>query len=224
VLEEAYEVADAIDRDDPFELADELGDLLLQIVLHAQIGSEEGTFDIFDVVKNVSDKMIRRHPHVFASGVEADTAEQVVTNWQAIKAQEKAEKGEEKTSLLDSVPASLPAMMMALKLQKKAAEVGFDWDDVADVYRKVKEEINELEETTDKSGELGDLLFALINLARFWNVDPEEALACTNRKFRSRFAYIEQRLAEMGKTPAESDLAEMDRLWDEAKAEERSGN
>ncbi|MGZ4111446.1 MAG: bifunctional methyltransferase/pyrophosphohydrolase YabN [Tumebacillaceae bacterium] len=223
VLEEAYEVADAIDRDDPFDLADELGDLLLQIVLHAQIGAEEGTFDIYDVVQAVSDKMIRRHPHVFGGGMEADTSEQVVANWAEIKAQEKEEKGVEETSLLDAVPASLSAMMAAYKIQKKAASVGFDWDNISDVYQKVKEEINELEETVDDtSGELGDLFFALVNLARFLKVDPEAALAKTNHKFRSRFAYIEQRLLEAGKTPDQSTLEEMDRLWNEAKNAERA--
>jgi tetrapyrrole methylase family protein/MazG family protein len=217
VLEEAYEVADAIDRDDPFELCDELGDLLLQIVLHAQIGSEEGTFDIYEVIRSVSDKMIRRHPHVFGGGMEAETAEQVVQNWQEIKAQEKEEKGEAPQSILDDVPRSLPALTAALKLQKKAAKAGFDWDDISDVYQKVKEEINELQETNDKSDEFGDLLFAMINLARFLDVDPEESLARTNQKFRARFSYIEQRLREQGKSLEQSTLEEMDRLWNEAK-------
>lgn len=216
VLEEAYEVADAIDRDEPFDLADELGDLLLQVVLHAQIGAEEGTFDIHDVIASVSAKMIRRHPHVFGTG-EANDADEVLANWQEIKAQEKAERGEESTSLLDEVPASLSSMIMAYKLQKKAAGVGFDWDDLSQVYQKVKEEITELEETEDHAGELGDLLFALINLARFLKVDPEEALARTNRKFRNRFAFIEARLREKGKNPQESTLEEMDLLWEEAK-------
>ncbi|MGB8954030.1 MAG: nucleoside triphosphate pyrophosphohydrolase [Tumebacillaceae bacterium] len=221
VLEEAYEVADAIDREEPLDLADELGDLLLQIVLHAQVASEEGTFDIHDVIQAVTDKMIRRHPHVFAQA-EAETAEDVVVNWADIKAQEKADKGVVEESLLDSVPASLPALNAAYKIQKKAASVGFDWDDVSCVYQKVKEEITEIEETEDKTGELGDLLFAVVNLARFLKVDPEEGLARTNRKFRRRFAYIEERLREQGKTPQESTLEEMDRLWDEAKIRERS--
>lgn len=221
VLEEAYEVADAIDRDDAFDLSEELGDLLLQIVLHAQIGAEEGTFDIFDVIQSVSDKMIRRHPHIFGTG-QAETSEEVVANWAEIKAQEKAGRGEVSESILDGVPASLSAMMAAYKIQKKAASVGFDWDDISYVYQKVKEEINELEETQDdKAGELGDLLFALINLARFLKIDPEEALAKTNRKFRTRFAHIEKRLRELGKTPEQSTLEEMDRLWDEAKKLER---
>jgi tetrapyrrole methylase family protein/MazG family protein len=222
VLEEAFEVADAIDRDEPFDLADELGDLLLQIVLHAQIGSEEGTFDIYEVIRSASEKMIRRHPHVFATA-EAETAEDVVANWADIKAQEKADKGEAAEHLLDSVPASMPALMTAHKIQKKAAGVGFDWDDLSQVYQKVKEEITELEETDDDhAGELGDLLFALVNLARFLKVDPEEALARTNRKFRNRFAYIEDTLREQGKTPQESTLEEMDALWNEAKKQGRS--
>ncbi|MBL0389114.1 nucleoside triphosphate pyrophosphohydrolase [Tumebacillus sp. ITR2] len=217
VLEEAYEVADAIDRDDPFDLADELGDILLQIVLHAQIGSEEGTFDIHEVIRLASEKMIRRHPHVF-NAAEAETPEDVVANWAEIKAQEKADKGEVIEHLLDSIPSSLPAISMAYKIQKKAADVGFDWDNLSDVYQKVKEEITELQETTDDhAGELGDLLFALVNLARFLKVDPEEALSRTNRKFRERFAYIENALREKGKTPQESTLDEMDALWNEAK-------
>ncbi|TCP52720.1 tetrapyrrole methylase family protein/MazG family protein [Tumebacillus sp. BK434] len=217
LLEEAYEAADAIDEDDPYALADELGDVLLQIVLHAQIGAEEGTFDIYEVIRSVSDKMIRRHPHVFGGGKEADTAEEVVANWAEIKAQEKEEKGLVPQSLLDDVPRGLPAVTAALNLQKKAAQAGFDWDDIADVYAKVKEEINELQETTDKSDEFGDLLFAMINVARFLDVDPETALAGTNRKFRDRFQYIEARLREQGKTPEQSTLEEMDRLWNEAK-------
>jgi tetrapyrrole methylase family protein/MazG family protein len=221
LLEEAYEAADAIDRDDPFDLADELGDVLLQIVLHAQIGSEEGTFDLFDVIQSISDKMIRRHPHVFSSA-QADTAEEVVTNWQEIKKQEKADAGRAGESLLDAVPVSLPAVTAAYKLQKKAAEVGFDWEDIKGVYEKVKEEINELEETDDVEDEFGDLLFAMINLARFFKIDPEEALARTNRKFRRRFAYVEERLRQMGKTPAESTLEEMDRLWNEVRHQEKS--
>lgn len=220
LLEEAYEAADAIDRDDPFDLADELGDVLLQIVLHAQIGSEEGTFDIYEVIRSVTDKMIRRHPHVFGGGMEADTSDQVVANWQEIKAQEKQEKGIEESSLLDSVPLSLPPVTAAYKLQKKAADAGFDWDDISHVYDKLKEEITELQETDDKTGELGDLLFVLVNLARFLKVDPDEALARTNRKFRRRFAYIEEQLRARGKTPGQSTLDEMDRLWNEAKTRE----
>jgi tetrapyrrole methylase family protein/MazG family protein len=221
VLEEAYEVVDAIDRDDPDDLAEELGDLLLQIVLQEQIGSEEGMFNIHDVVQHVTDKMIRRHPHVFEAA-EAETADEVVANWEAIKRQEKETSGEMVESLLDDVPVSLPALTAALRLQKRAAEVGFDWDDISHVYEKVKEEITELQETDDKAGEFGDLLFAMINLARFLKVDPEESLARTNRKFRTRFAYIEARLRAEGKTPAQTTLEEMDRLWDEAKQQENS--
>ena len=145
-----------------------------------------------------------------------------MANWQEIKAQEKADQGIVEESLLDSVPASLPAIIGAYKLQKKAADVGFDWDDISYVYEKVKEEITELEETDDKGDEFGDLMFALVNVARFLKIDPEESLARTNLKFRRRFAHIERRLREQGKTPEQSTLEEMDRLWDEAKQLERS--
>ncbi|GIM46050.1 hypothetical protein DNHGIG_15990 [Collibacillus ludicampi] len=220
VLEEAYEVADAIDRDDPDDLCEELGDLLLQVALHAQIAAEEGMFDAYDVVKGINDKLIRRHPHVFARS-DAKNAKDVEAKWEEIKKKEKREKHlEQEQSLLDSVPRSFPALMSAVKLQKKAASVGFDWPDIKPVYAKVEEEWKELREAQDQENikeEFGDLLFAIVNLARFLKIDPEEALAKTNEKFRKRFAFIEQRVREQGRSLEDADLEEMDRYWTEAK-------
>ncbi|MFC4768552.1 nucleoside triphosphate pyrophosphohydrolase [Effusibacillus consociatus] len=221
VIEEAYEVAEAIDLDDPDALSEELGDLLLQVALHAQIASEEGTFTIHDTIQAINDKLIRRHPHVFGNKDAAD-AEDALTNWEEIKRQEKREKGlPEGVSILDSVPASQPAMAVSYKLQKKAAEVGFEWPDVDGVLDKIKEELEELRETQDKSEELGDVLFVLVNLARYLKVDPEESLAKTNHKFRRRFAYIEKKLSEQGKSFQNSTLEEMDHWWNEAKMLEK---
>jgi len=223
LLEESYEVLETIDDDDPDAMCEELGDLLLQIMLHAQIAAEEGYFTVEDVVATLSEKLIRRHPHVFGDTT-AEDAEQVVANWQQIKAEEKAAKGEDQadTSLLEGIPRGLPALMVAYKLQKKAAQVGFDWDNVEDVLRKVKEEFQEVREAqeADRAGELGDLLFAVVNLARFYKVDPEEALSLTNRKFQHRFAYIERKLREAGRTFADTNLEEMDQWWEEAKHQE----
>ncbi|WP_139492588.1 nucleoside triphosphate pyrophosphohydrolase [Brevibacillus dissolubilis] len=220
LIEEAYEVLEAIDNDDLDALSDELGDLLLQIMLHSQIASEDGYFTIEDVIANINSKMIRRHPHVFGEA-SADNAEEVVVNWQQIKEQEKAEKGIDTTeeSKLAGIPRELPALMYAAKLQKKAAEVGFDWDNIADVFSKIEEEYNEVKtaKPEEQAGELGDLLFAVVNLARFLKVDPEEALRMTNQKFHTRFAHIEMRLREAGRTFAETSLEEMDKWWDEAK-------
>jgi tetrapyrrole methylase family protein/MazG family protein len=220
VLEEAYEVADAIDRDDPDDLCEELGDLLLQVALHAQMAAEEGMFDAHDVIQAINEKLIRRHPHVFAQG-EARDAKDVEANWEAIKKKEKEQKERmEEPSLLDSVPRSFPALLSAYKLQKKAASVGFDWREIEPVYAKIEEEWREFrkaKDTEERMEELGDLLFAIINLARFLKIDPEEALARTNEKFRQRFRYIERRIHEQGRTLEEADLEEMDRYWTEAK-------
>ena len=221
LIEETYEVLEAIDQNNDENIAEELGDLLLQVVFHAQIASEESRFTIDDVTQAISDKLIRRHPHVFGD-VEAKTPDEVVKNWESIKAKEKPKK---KTSVLDGVPPQLPALFKARRLQEKAARVGFDWDDIDDVAAKVKEETQELVQAK-KSGqqqhieeEFGDLLFSLVNLARYLNICPEEALTQTNNKFRRRFQYIEQELSQVKKTPQEATLEEMDALWEKAKKE-----
>ncbi|NGQ96473.1 nucleoside triphosphate pyrophosphohydrolase [Brevibacillus sp. SYP-B805] len=220
LIEEAYEVLETIDDDDPDAMREELGDLLLQIMLHSQMAAEDGFFTVEDVIAGLNEKLIRRHPHVFGEKAARD-ADEAFANWEAIKAQEKAAKGEEASarSVLAGIPRELPALMYACKLQKKAAAVGFDWEDVADVYRKVEEEYREVRQASEeeRAGELGDLLFAVVNLARFYQIDPEEALRMTNRKFQRRFAYIEQKLREANRTFEETDLAEMDRWWEEAK-------
>jgi ATP diphosphatase len=228
-LEEAYEVADAIARGDLDHLKDELGDLLLQVVFHARMAEEEGRFDFGDVVDAITTKMIRRHPHVFADE-EGKTADHVKGMWERIKAEEKAERGDKPAEgALAGVPAALPALTRALKLQNKAGRVGFDWNDPRAVLAKIREEADEIEaeieagETDKAAAEVGDLLFAVVNLARHMNADPEGVLRGTNVKFQRRFAAIEKALAARGKTPAESTLAEMDALWDEAKAAEKAG-
>lgn len=217
-VEEAYEVADAVEKGDMAMLKDELGDLLLQVVFHAQMAAEEGLFTFEDVAEIISDKMLRRHPHIFAE-VEAETADAVLKNWEDIKAEERKEK-KESGSALDGVALSLPALMRAEKLQKRAARVGFEWDDISGVYDKLEEEIRELRTAGDKMNfeeEIGDMLFVIANLARWHKIDPEEALRKTNAKFVRRFHYIEAELKKRGKTPEQSDLQEMDALWDEAK-------
>ncbi len=226
-VEEAYEVADAIARGDLADLKDELGDLLLQVVYHARMAQETGAFDFGDVVESITAKMIRRHPHVFADE-EGRTAQAVKGLWERIKAEEKAEaKTGEAEGALAGVPLALPALTRALKLQAKAGHVGFDWRDPRAVLAKIREEAQEIEaelESADKApaaAEVGDLLFAVVNLARHIGADPEEVLRATNRKFERRFAAIERALAERGKTPSQSTLAEMDALWDAAKAAEK---
>ncbi|MFY0545804.1 nucleoside triphosphate pyrophosphohydrolase [Brevibacillus sp. H7] len=220
LIEETYEVLETIDEDDPDAMCEELGDLLMQIMLHAQMAAEEGFFTVDDVVAGLNEKLVRRHPHVFGEKSAAD-ADEAFANWQEIKAKEKAAKGIDTTqqSQLAGIPRDLPALMYAYKLQKKASEVGFDWDDIADVLRKVEEEYQELREASEeeRAGELGDLLFAVVNAARFYKVNPEEALSMTNRKFQRRFAYIEQKLREAGRSFADTNLQEMDRWWEEAK-------
>ena len=226
-IEEAYEVADAIERGDMGDLKDELGDLLLQVVFHAQMAKEEGRFDFPDVVRAICEKMIRRHPHVFGDE-EQRSAGAVKGRWEEIKAEEKAEKGKAPTSILDDVPLALPALARAIKLQNRAARVGFDWPDTTQVIDKLNEEMLELSAEVAKGGdpdrledEMGDLLFVYANLARHMKVDPEAALRRANAKFRRRFGRIEEKLAAAGKRPEESSLEEMDALWNEAKAEER---
>jgi len=242
-IEEAYEVADAIARGDLEHLRDELGDLLLQVVFHARMAEEQGAFDFGGVVDAVTAKMIRRHPHVFADA-DGHTASAVKGMWEEIKAQEKLEaktkRGDDKPpSALDGVPVGLPALTRALKLQEKAGRVGFDWNDPRAVLAKIREEADEIEAELDAAdklteadkpahkdktaAEVGDLLFAVVNLARHLNADPESILRATNRKFERRFASIERALAAQGKTPKDATLDEMDKLWDAAKAEEKRG-
>jgi MazG family protein len=223
-IEEAYEVAHAIDERDDAELAGELGDLLLQVVFHANIAAERGAFRVREVIERVSDKMIRRHPHVFADEAAATPGE-VLRNWEAIKAAEREAKGKDDESMLDSVHKGLPAVMEAFQLTTKASRVGFDWPHADAALVKLDEEVLELREArrdgTDHQAiaeEVGDLLFVAVNVARLTGVDPESALKAANRKFRRRFLHIEERLREDGRQPASSTLAEMDRLWDEAKA------
>lgn len=217
-IEEAYEVADAIARGSREELRDELGDLLLQPVYHAQMAAEEGSFTFADVVEGICRKMIRRHPHVFGDD-EARSAKLAKTFWEDRKAEER--KDSPPAGVLDAVPVALPGLTRALKLQSRAAKVGFDWPSVDNVYDKINEEVAELKAAPPekKAEELGDILFALANVARHMGIDPEAALRTTNEKFTRRFAHIEKRLAERGKAPHQSDLSEMDDLWNEAKRE-----
>ncbi len=228
-IEEAYEVADAIARDDLNDLKEELGDLLLQVVFHARMAQEQGAFDFADVVEALSAKLIRRHPHVF--GDEKSRTPQAVEGlWERIKAQERQDKAatRDNTSnhgVLAGVPVTLPALTRALKLQTKASNVGFDWNDPRAVLSKIREEADEIEAALNGDGaeaaaEVGDLLFAAVNLARHLHADPEAVLGQTNRKFERRFAAIESALAAQGRTPTDATLAEMDALWDEAKAQE----
>jgi ATP diphosphatase len=221
-VEEAYEVNDAIARNDMRDLCDELGDLLLQVVYHAQMASEIGAFEFGDVVQAITAKMIRRHPHVFGDA-DARAAGAAKGQWDRIKAEEKRARGDAPKRLLDAVPASAPPMMRAVKLQQKASTVGFDWNDPKAVLAKLREEADEIEaELADAkperlSDEVGDLLFAVANLARHLKVDPDQALAGTNAKFTRRFAAIEDALAAEGKTPADATLEEMEALWQRAK-------
>jgi tetrapyrrole methylase family protein / MazG family protein len=218
LIEEAYELIDAIDSGVDADTADELGDVLLQVVFHAQIAAEENRFTIEDVSKAIADKLIRRHPHVFGE-VQVETADQVVENWQVIKSREKAEK-EETGSALSGVPRHLPALLRAFQIQKKAARVGFDWEQTDEVIAKVMEEVTELqraETQREKEEEFGDLLFSLVNLARFLKIDPEAALGQTVSKFQSRFEFIERELEKRNKMPQDATLPEMDALWEQAK-------
>lgn len=236
-IEEAHEVADAIARGDMVDLTDELGDLLLQVVFHARMAEEAGDFAFPDVVEAITSKMIRRHPHVFGERAGKMTPDEVKGLWGRIKAQEKAERkavraakglpDDSPQGLLDGIPATLPALVRAVKLQARAGTVGFDWNDARLVLAKIREEIDELEAEIEKSDkpaiaeEIGDLLFAVANIARHTDTDPDAALRAANEKFRRRFSYIEEALAKKGKSPAQSNLEEMDTLWNEAKSAER---
>ncbi len=224
LLEEAYEVLEAIDEEDDDHLIEELGDVLLQVMLHAQIGEDEGFFSVRDVIEVVTAKMIRRHPHVFGE-LTVNDADEVVTNWDEIKKQEKG--AQDDPSILATIPKGLPALMEATKLQKKAAKVGFDWEDAAPIWMKLQEEIGEFmlevkaENEQDMRKEFGDVLFVLVNLARFYKIDAEEALLSTNRKFMSRFRYIEEISQQEGKILKEMTLEELDQKWEQAKQLER---
>lgn len=238
-LEEVYEVADAIENNDLVELEDELGDLLFQVIFYAQIAKEQGAFDFQDIATAISSKLLRRHPHVFPDGdmekfgiPQNISAAQVVVNWEAIKEgerEEKRKKGGKKASqqlksLLDDVPRALPAMERARKLQKRAAQVGFDWAEIGPVLEKLKEEVQEFEEALASadsermSNELGDVLFAAVNLARHSKIEPEVALRSANRRFEARFQWIEVALTAKGSSLQGANLEELDVLWDEAKA------
>lgn len=225
-IEEAYEVADAIDRQDWPELEGELGDLLLQVVYHAQIAQEAGHFDFDSIARNISDKMVARHPHVFGDESRDKSPEQQTVDWERIKAAERA--GKAQAGVLDGVAIGLPALLRAVKLQKRAARVGFDWPQVDQVLDKITEESRELVEARDSltqaeiEEEFGDLLFVMANLGRHLEIDPEAALRAANAKFTRRFRYIEQQLAARNSYPAVSDLDEMDTLWNEAKRIEKA--
>ena len=221
LIEETYEVLEAIDEQDPEKLKEELGDLMLQVVFHARMAEETGAFAIGDVLAAINDKLVRRHPHVFGDR-KAETAQEVLFNWEQIKQTERRrEKGQ--ASLLDGVPREMPALLRAHRLQEKASRVGFDWKEAQEVFRKVEEELAELRaamegQAADRvEAELGDLLFALVNLSRFLAVNPEEALRKTIARFIARFRYIEEELARRGRSLRQATLEEMDALWAEAK-------
>lgn len=230
LLEEAYETFDAIHEADTTgditNLKEELGDLLLQVVFHATIGKERGEFDIEDVAGGVARKLVLRHPHVFGDA-KLERAEDVLDNWDTLKANERKASGKEekvKESLLDDVPVHFPALLEGLKITRKAAKVGFDWENTEQIFDKLWEEVEELKRaiktrhTGEISEEIGDLLFVIVNLARKLDIEPETALKKTNRKFRSRFKFIEDELKRIGKTPEESTLEDMDSLWNRSKA------
>ena len=223
LIEEAYEAAEAIDSGKDEKMYDELGDVLLQVVFHAQIASEEQRFDIDDITNAICTKLIRRHPHVFSDG-DAKTSEQVLEKWEEIKKQEKGNKST--TDTLMSVSSYLPALTYAKKVQKKAAKVGFDWDDWVEPLNKVKEETDELKSAMENSSnveeELGDLLFSAVNVSRFAGVDPEEALRKTTAKFIRRFQKVEEMAKNQGESLENMTLQEMDKLWDIAKKEEKN--
>lgn len=226
-IEELYEALEAIDNDDPEGMQEEFGDVILQVMLHSQMEEEVGAFSVFDVIQSLNEKLIFRHPHVFGNKSAGDSEEALV-NWEAMKAEEKAKKGKHdaENSMLDGIPPDLPALMKAYKLQKKAAKVGFDWDEIGPVLAKISEELDELKERILEkdfekgADELGDLLFAVVNASRFIEADPEEALSRTNRKFKRRFQYIEEKLRINGKSFDQTDLIEMDAWWEEAKRSE----
>ncbi|MEM1315656.1 MAG: nucleoside triphosphate pyrophosphohydrolase [Pseudomonadota bacterium] len=226
-IEEAYEVADAIEQEDPAALCDELGDLLLQVVYHAQMAQERGWFSFDDVARGSADKMLRRHPHVFGDAPGRSADEQVV-DWERIKAEERRAKGVARDGALDGVPKGLPGLTRAVKLTSRAARVGFDWPETDQVLAKLTEEAGELVEARESlsadavEDEFGDLIFVLANLGRHLKADPEAAVRRTNAKFERRFREVERRLRAEGRGPQDATLAEMDALWDAVKAEEKA--
>ena len=227
LVEETYEVLEALDSNDPEKIKDELGDLLYQILFHSKISSLKGEFDFRDVIDNLSEKMVRRHPHVFKEG-KLNNPDQVIEQWEEIKKKENNKANQK--SILDSIPINLPSLIKAQKLQKKAAKEGFDWEQINDVFDKLDEEIKEFKEAvlkkknTDIQSEIGDIIFVITNIAKFYEVDAEEALRSTNNKFIKRFQYIEQKLEGKGKTLKDSPLEEMERYWQEAKNKQTSGS
>jgi MazG family protein len=232
LVEEVYEVLEAIDNKDFDGLAEELGDLLLHVIFHAHLAKEAGEFDINTVIERISGKLVRRHPHVFGNE-SASTPEEVIKNWEAIKAQEKAEKLKNRTpeqrSLLEGIPSKLPAIHEAHQISSRAARVGFDWPDIEGVFDKLQEEVSELKEVISSGGddkqrekledEIGDMLFVMVNIARYLKIDSESALKRANRKFKARFRYMEGELARQGKSLEETPLSEMEALWQKAKSE-----
>jgi len=224
-LEETYELLEAIDQDDTAGMQEELGDVLLQVLFHAQMAGEADRFSIEGVMSGLKDKLVRRHPHVFGDTTAHD-ADSVLRNWERMKAAEKRGKAPQAVSVVSNVPRAMPALARAQRVGDKAAAVGFDWGEVEPVWKKIYEELRELKEATNEGevgrirDELGDVLFSLVNLSRFYKVQAEEALGETIGRFQKRFAHIEKRLSEQGKAPENASLAEMDALWDEAKQEE----
>jgi len=221
LIEETYEVLEAIDEKDYSKLKEELGDVLLQVVFHAKIAQENDSFDIYDVISNICEKMKKRHTHVFGNDI-AKTSDEVLNNWDRIKNEEKNLKNISES--MESIPNHLPALMRSQKIQEKASRVGFDWDNIDDALKKVYEELSEFEEIMSKDEqkdrikeEIGDILFAVVNIARFCNVDAEDALRLTNKKFIRRFSYIEQNASNIGMKVDEMSLKEMDKFWEEAK-------
>ncbi len=220
-IEEAYEVVEAIENNDSDALCEELGDLLFQVIFHAEINTEKGYFNIKDVISNLSEKLIRRHPHVFEKDSNINTKKQIEQNWANIKQQERASKGN--TGILDDIPKKFPAMIRSLKLQKRASENGFDWKNSNDTFKKIEEEKKELEialiqqKNEEIEEEIGDLIFSVINLSRKLKIDPENALKKTNKKFSARINYIEKKLQKENKKFNQSNLIELEKLWNEAK-------
>ena len=223
LLEEAYEVVYALDQNDPEAMQEEFGDLLLQIVLHAQIAHEYGEFSMVDILEGIYHKIVSRHPHVF-SDLDLDGTDQVLKNWEKLKAEERAEKGEDRKGVLDGISPALPALTQAQTIQRRAARVGMDWAEIQGVLEKVSEELEELkeaEEQKEKTHELGDLFFALVNVSRWYGIDAESALREANQRFRARFAEVEKAAREEGKVLEEYSLQELDQLWEQAKRSDR---